>query len=431
MSEIRKYAVFSLQKIIEEKIFLSEIKEEESIAKHPDFAFFNMLLLTTLRHFRQIQDSIKNYANKELPKKQSFAKYAMILSACEILYMETPDYAAINSYINLIKKNNDRFVAGFANAVLRKIATDKKELLSQKKSNAFSQSFLKILQKDYNSEEIKKIQEAAFKEPPLDISVKSDPQTWAQKLGADLLPNGSLRKANTGKITSLEGYAEGKWWVQDFSASLAAKVLGNVKNKNILDLCAAPGGKTAQLLNAGAKVTSLDISASRLQKLEQNVQRLGLPAPEIICDDAVNYLQNFNQEPFDAILLDAPCSATGTLRRHPEIAYIKTNDDIEKMAALQQKILQQISPALKKGGILVYCTCSIAHKEGEEQINLFLKGNDNFTLQPLTEEDITLFPTDSLSEIITSEGYIRTLPFHLKNKGGVDSFFIAKLKKVK
>ena len=195
-------------------------------------------------------------------------------------------------------------------------------------------------------------------------------------------------------------------------------------------MCAAPGGKTAQLINGGAEVISLDISETRLKKLRDNMARLQFPPPQTVCADGADYLQNCKSGQFDAILLDAPCSATGTLRRHPELVHIKTVADVEKQTVLQKKLLDAVPPALKPGGFLVYCVCSIAKAEGEEQLKTFLETHAGFRLCPLAAEDICRCPGPDISEIFTPEGCIRTLPFHLADYGGLDSFFIAKLQKV-
>ena len=195
-------------------------------------------------------------------------------------------------------------------------------------------------------------------------------------------------------------------------------------------MCAAPGGKTAQLINGGAEVISLDISETRLKKLRDNMARLQFSPPQTVCADGADYLQNCKSGQFDAILLDAPCSATGTLRRHPELVHIKTVADVEKQTVLQKKLLDAVPPALKSGGFLVYCVCSIAKAEGEEQLKTFLETHAGFRLCPLAAEDICRGPGPDISEIFTPEGCIRTLPFHLADCGGLDSFFIAKLQKV-
>ena len=430
MNDPRRLAVETLQNILENKRFFNEIKKEEAFAAQKEQGFLNMLILTALRRLVFLQKVISVFAAKKLPDKHAFARHALILAAAEILFLETPDYAVLNSYVNLVKKQNDKYIAGFVNAVLRKITAAKEELLSTGNGIFFPENFRRLLQKDYTGKQISLIETAAANEAPLDLTVKNNPEIWAEKLDGILLPNGTVRLENTGKIEKLSGYKEGCWWVQDFSASLAAKTLSKPENKNILDLCAAPGGKTAQLLAAGAQVVSLDISEDRLKTLSENIRRLQLPQPRIICADALSYLEN-TAEIYDAVLLDAPCSATGTLRRHPETVHIKSAADIQKMAALQKQILEKISKVIKTGGELVYCTCSIAKSEGERQIAAFLQQHAEFRIIPLSPDDFSLYPGQLPDDMFTPEGFVRTLPYHLSAQGGADSFFIAKLQKVK
>lgn len=430
MNDPRRLAVETLQNILENKRFFNEIKKEEAFAAQKEQAFLNMLILTALRRLVFLQKVISAFAAKKLPDKHAFARHALILAAAELLFLETPDYAVLNSYVNLVKKQNDKYVAGFVNAVLRKIAAAKEELLNADNGIFFPESFRKLLQKDYTAEQISRIETAAANETPLDLTVKTNPEFWAEKLGGILLPNGTVRLENTGKIEKLTGYKDGSWWVQDFSASLAAMALSKPQNKNILDLCAAPGGKTAQLLAAGAQVTSLDISEDRLKTLSENIHRLQLPTPLILCADALAYLEDAT-ETYDAVLLDAPCSATGTLRRHPEIVHIKKAADIQKMAALQKQILEKISKTIKTGSELIYCTCSIAKSEGEHQIKAFLQQHAEFRIIPLSAENFSAFSGQLPDDMFTPEGFVRTLPYHLSAQGGADSFFIAKLQKVK
>lgn len=424
MTEPRRIAVEMMQKILDEKVFFSDAKLSRQELSPQDSAFVNMLVLTTLRHLVYIKKALKNFVKKKLPANAAPGKYALFLGTAELLYLNTPDYAAINSYVEIAKKTTDKFVAGFVNAVLRNVAKQKEELKKADSGEFFPPEFFRILNQDYGKKTIQKIQRAAMLEPDLDLSVKNNPADWAKKLGGTLLPNETVRLKNNGRIDALEGYAEGEWWVQDFAASLAAKTLGSLKGLKVLDLCAAPGGKTAQLLNAGANVTALDISEPRLQKLKENLNRLKFNA-KIICADALEYLKNRTEPAYDAILLDAPCSATGTIRRHPELVHIKRLQDIEKLAALQKDILEVTGRALKKGGTLVYCTCSIAKEEGEKRIEEFIKNHPEFTIKPINAEEIGT----GLSELITEEGFIRTLPCHLATAGGSDAFFIARLQK--
>ncbi len=421
MPDTRKTAIEILQNILEKKQFFKEAKNDALSSENQETAFLNMLILTTLRQLVFIKKTLHKYAKKKLPAKAAYADYALFLGISELLFLNTPDYAVINSYVNLAKQKTDKFVAGFVNAVLRKVAADKDEILSGSSGEFFTSEFFKILKNSYGKKTIAKIQQAAQQEPPLDITVKKSPEIWAQKLQGTVLPNGSIRLNGNVKIPKLSGYNDGEWWVQDAAASLAVKTLGEISGKRILDLCAAPGGKTAQLIAAGAKTTALDISADRLKTLNENLKRLNLQTEKTICTDALEYLREFNDEPYDIILLDAPCSATGTLRRHPEIVHIKTTADIQKQAALQKQFLNLAGKALKTKGILLYCTCSISKAEGEEQISEFLKSNPDFKLLPIKDA--------CFKEALTPEGYLRTLPFHLAEQGGMDAFFIAKLQK--
>lgn len=426
MSTSRLYSALTLQKILEKKLFLNEAQKQVPQASNQDMAFQNMLLLTCLRHLPYLKKILKSHTRKKLPASLAFATYALYLGITELLYLKTPDYAVINSYVEIIKQQLNKYVAGFANAVLRKVAQEKDTLLQQDRKDFFSQEFLGLLKNSYNKKTIHEIEQTAQQEPFLDITAKVPSETLAEKLNGKLLPGGTIRLSNDGAIQNLYGYQDGLWWVQDFAASLPVKILGNLKNKRVLDLCAAPGGKTAQLINAGAEVTALDISQERLNTLQQNLNRLHLKAENIICADALEYLQTFKDTPFDIILMDAPCSATGTLRRHPEIASIKKQTDVEKQTLLQKKLLEAVSPALKTGGILLYCVCSLCKEEGEWQIKNFLENSQEFRLSPVSKDFLPEAP-----EIFTPEGNIRTLPQHLKSYQGLDGFFISRLTKVK
>ena len=426
MNTIRQTAVEMLKDVLENKNFFSEVKLGQSQLSSQDSAFANMLILTTFRHLVFIKKVLKKFVKKKLPASASNGQYALFLGTTEILYLNTPDYAVINSYVEITKQLTDKYVAGFVNAVLRNICKQKEELKKEETNEFFPPEFFHILNQDYGKKTIQKIQSTAMIEPKLDITVKSDAKHWAKTLGGQLLPSDTIRLENNGKITALEGYANGDWWVQDFAAALAVKALPDIKDKKVLDMCAAPGGKTAQLINKGAKVTALDISAPRLKKLQENLQRLHFDA-KVICADAFEYIKNYTEDGYDAVLLDAPCSATGTIRRHPELVHIKRLKDVEKQAELQKEILAQTPKILKTGGILIYCTCSISKLEGEKQIAAFLEANQNFKIIPITSQE--LCGTDVLKEIITEEGFIRTLPQHLEKFGGTDSFFVARLKK--
>ena len=254
-------------------------------------------------------------------------------------------------------------------------------------------------------------------EPPLDLTIKQN--CSADISDGTMLPTGSLRLSANTKVTELKGFGDGNWWVQDAASAIAVKCLSDLKGKRVLDLCAAPGGKTAQLLDAGAIVTAVDISENRIMRLKENIDRLKLGENlTTICADALHFSTN---EKFDIILLDAPCSATGTFRRHPEIMHTKTLNDVKKQAGLQQKILEHSLSLLATGGFILYATCSLAKAEGERQINNFLKTHPEF--------EVVKIKTAGTEIMLTKEGYLRILPYSLKEFSGIDGFFVACLKR--
>jgi 16S rRNA (cytosine967-C5)-methyltransferase len=259
-------------------------------------------------------------------------------------------------------------------------------------------------------------------EPPLDLTVKSDTHGWAARLGGVTLPMGSVRLAAKGRVEELEGFAEGEWWVQDAAAALPARLMGDVGGKLVADLCAAPGGKTAQLAQAGAKVWAVDVSAPRLERLKANLARLKLEA-EIVAADAAAWSP---PEPLDAVLLDAPCTATGTIRRNPDVAHLKKPSDVAELAALQQRLIIQALTLLKPGGQLLYCTCSLEPAEGADQIARLLAERRDVAFAPFSPEDVA-----GRGEWLDQHGALRTLPHYLQlsdpELSGMDGFYAARL----
>ena len=257
-------------------------------------------------------------------------------------------------------------------------------------------------------------------EPPLDITAASEPDAWARRLEAEILPTGSLRRAPA-PVETLPGFREGGWWVQDAAAALPARVLlAGLDDPEVADLCAAPGGKTAQLASAGARVTALDISPGRLERLEENLARLRLTAKLVEAD----LLRWTPAAPFDAVLLDAPCSGTGTIRRHPDIARNKTADDVARMAALQRALLDAAAKAVRPGGRLVYAVCSLQPEEGPEAVDAFLAASSDFRRLPVKAGEIA-----GTEDFLTPEGDLRTLPCHLAGLGGIDGFHVSRLER--
>lgn len=426
MQNLRIKAAQILQSVLEEKIFFGELKKQLS---EKDLPFVNMLMLTTLRRYEALQVVLASFLSKKIPNKHRFANYLLILAIAELLFMQTAPYAVINETVANIRKTADKFLGGLANAVLRKVLAQKNDLLQKIENyNLIPQSFLPILQ-GYDNNEIKQIAQSIVTQPPLDLTVRQNPEEWAQKLQGTLLPNGSIRLFNNPKVQDLIGYNDGAWWVQDVAASLPVQILGaDLSGKKVLDLCAAPGGKTAQLAARGADVRAIDISAERLQTLRQNMQRLKFSKIKTQAIDALDFLQT-TSEKFDIILLDAPCSATGTFRRHPEVLYLKTAADVEEQAKLQKKLLNAAVNVLKKDGVLVYSVCSISKIEGEYQITEFLQNQAQMKLEKIEKTDISSYGKWN-EVLITAEGTIRTLPNYFAAEKGMDSFFICKMKRI-
>ncbi len=415
MAENRAEYAKILKSVLEENASFSIIKNTIS---DKEKGFFNMLFMTTFRQLTFIKNEVlPQFVKKKIPQKQNLLNYILYLGIAELLFMDTPDYAVINSYVEAAKFKTDKFGANFINAVLRNVLRQKERLLKERKSGYFSKNFLQILKQDYSMDEIAQMEKFAAIEPPLDLTFKHNAST--NNYAGILLPTGSLRLPSNTKVTKLDGFKEGCWWVQDAASALAVKCLTDVKGKQVLDLCAAPGGKTAQLLDAGAIVTAVDISQNRLAILKENMNRLRLTEHlTTVCSDALAFSTD---KKFDIILIDAPCSATGTFRRHPEILHTKTLADVKMQAALQQKILEHSTSFLASHGLILYTTCSLAKAEGERQIHTFLKTHPEFEIMPIV--------STALKNMRSKEGFIRVFPQYFAEFSGIDGFFIACLKR--
>jgi len=275
----------------------------------------------------------------------------------------------------------------------------------------------------YGAATARAIAAANRSEPALDLTVKRDPKHWAEKLGGRVPPTGSVRLVATGAVSALPGFAEGAWWVQDAGASLSVRLLGDIRDRRVADLCAAPGGKTAQLALAGAHVTAVDRARARLQRLRDNLARLALKA-EIVAAD----VEKWSADPFDAVLLDAPCSATGTIRRHPDVPWLKNAEDIVKLSALQRRLLDRAVALTKPGGTLVYCTCSLEPDENEAIVADLLARTPHVRRAPIAAAEVF-----GCAQFISKEGDLRTLPCHFPDSdsrfAGIDGFYAARLLK--
>jgi 16S rRNA (cytosine967-C5)-methyltransferase len=368
--------------------------------------------------------------DRGIPTDAPRAQSALLIGAAQILWMDVPDHAAVDLSVRLVQLDRRAAkYAGLVNAVLRRCAREGQPLIDEVKSQTLDVPpwLLTRWIAHYGESVARDIAVAISHEPSLDITVKSDAAQWATRLHGEMLPTGSVRTLLQGSVTMLPGFAEGQWWVQDAAAALPARLFGDVAGKTIADLCAAPGGKTAQLAHAGARVTAVDRSPGRMARLRDNLLRLALEA-EVVVTDATDWQGGKNSGGFDGILIDAPCSSTGTIRRHPDIAWLRQEADITALAALQQRLLQKAVALLRSGGTLVYCTCSLEPEEGEHAISTLLATEATMRRAPIDAGEVA-----GLAEILTAEGDLRTLPCHLPHDdcrlGGLDGFYTARLVK--
>jgi len=412
--------------VLQGGVMLDErISSAAEISDPRERALARSIVMVSLRRLGTIRMALAKFLDKGLPKKVPALEWILVTGAAQILFLEVGDHAAVDLAVHACKQ--DRATAPFAplaNAVLRNIARQKQELLTAPEPFADTPQWLSVRwQKHYGLENAVAIAAMHAREPTLDLTVRSDPESWAKKLGGIVLPNGSVRLTTHAPVIELDGYSEGAWWVQDVSASLPARLLNVQSGELVADLCAAPGGKTMQMALAGAQVVALDKSAERMKRLAANLGRMGLSAQARIGD-----VLTFTGGPFDAILLDAPCTSTGTIRRHPDAAWTKRASHIATLAALQAKMLERAAALLKPGGRLVYCTCSLEPEEGEQQIALFLRRAPDMRRRPVEPGELP-----GLETCIDNNGDIRPLPHFLAHSesrlSGMDGFFMARLER--
>ena len=389
-----------------------------------DRAFARTMTACVLRRTGQLNAVIGQFLAKPLPAKADRARAILLLGAAQILFLETPGHAAVNVSVQLANKDRQtRHFKGLINAVLRKVTREREALLKQYGDvGANTPAWLMTRwQNTYGNDLAEAIAAQHIKTPPLDITAKTEPEKWAHELGGKLLDTGSIRLIDAGPIKDRKGFEEGAWWVQDAAASLPVRLLGDVKGKTVLDLCAAPGGKTAQLAAAGAQVIAVDKSSARLKILKSNLDRLGLQA-QLVCADATRFQPDTK---VDAILLDAPCLATGTIRRNPDVVHLKKKSDLLPLARLQRALLDHALTLIRPGGTLVYCTCSLEPEEGVAQIAPLVSAN-RVRRVPVSAAEVF-----NLAHVLTPEGDLRSLPCQDPGDGpdtnGMDGFYAARL----
>ena len=426
---VRRVAADLLDGVLRRRRALDELLDSNSdfaSLLERDRALARAMIATVLRRLGTLRSLVGSFLDRGLPAQAPRTETALLLGAAQILFLKVPDHAAVDLSVRLAQA--DRRADGFAgliNAVLRRVAREGAARLAGLDGSTLDtpEWLLTRWSATYGAATARAIAAANRNEPALDLTVKSDPQDWAEKLGGRVLPTYSLRVIASGAVSALPGFAEGAWWVQDAGASLPAQLLGDIRGRRVADLCAAPGGKTAQLALAGAYVTAVDRARARLQRLRDNLVRLALSA-EIVAAD----IEEWDAEPFDAVLLDAPCSSTGTIRRHPDVPWLKSAADIVKLAALQRRLLDRAVALTKPGGTLVYCTCSLEPEENEQVIADLLALRPNVRRAPLTAADLF-----GCADLITKAGDLRTLPCHFPDTdsrfAGIDGFYAARLLK--
>jgi 16S rRNA (cytosine967-C5)-methyltransferase len=379
-----------------------------------DRAFARALVMATLRHLGPIDKLLNPCLQREPPEA---VRMILRLGAAQMFHLETPAYAAVNSSVALAEAMpSTRGFKALVNAVLRRLG---REPAREADAEDYAPPWLFARWRAaFGEANARAIAGVIPQEPATDLTPRAaaEAPALAELLEADLLPGGQLRRAGRGRIEEWPGFEEGRWWVQDAAAAIPARLLASQAGETVVDLCAAPGGKALQLAATGAAVTAVDRSAGRLSRLTDALARTGLKAETVVAD--AERWEDTRQ--FDAVLLDAPCTSSGTFRRNADVLWTLRPADIAKLAELQSRLLDAAAKRVKPGSRLVYCVCSLEPEEGEAQVRAFLRRHPDFTTLAAAAGDSGA-PTESL----TPEGWLRVLPHQLD--GGLDGFFIARL----
>lgn len=415
--QARRSAVYLLDMILEEESLMSELLASGALDKLPpdDRARAQRLALDTLRGMERADRLLQKHLSKYPPLTVRNALRVGTVELCQ----GGAAHGVVNAMVELVGSHKKLgHLKGLTNAVLRKIATEGPEAWDALRSPRLPKWLRGPLTEAWGAEAIAGIEAAHFAGAPLDLTAKKDPEALAEAVGGVVLPTGSVRVMDAGQLTAMPGFAEGDWWVQDAAAALPVKILAPQKGEAVLDLCAAPGGKTMQLAAAGAQVTAVDSSKPRMQRVRENLARVHLPAKVVVVD-----ARKFEGQ-FDAILLDAPCSATGTIRRHPDLPHAKDGSEFGELIELQSEMIDHAWSLLNPGGRLVFCTCSLLPDEGEVQVDEALERHPDMSV------DRTALDIEGIDPAwISSEGGLRLRPDYWADRGGMDGFYIVCLRK--
>ncbi|WP_420478438.1 RsmB/NOP family class I SAM-dependent RNA methyltransferase [Brevundimonas sp. FT23028] len=384
-----------------------------------DRAFARAVAMAALRRLGEIDQILDRRLNKAPPLA---VRTILRIALAQTLVLETPAFAAVSTAVKLAERDpKTRPYKNLVNAVLRGVGRDGPGLTTAESN--LPDWIAARWKATWGEPGLIALALAAREEPPTDLSLKpgADAAALALAVDGEVLPGGTVRTGRRGDVASWPGFEDGFWWVQDAAAAIPARLLAPKAGESIIDLCAAPGGKTLQLAASGAGVVALDRSETRLKRLHANLARTGLSA-EVVAVPADDWEDD---RTFDAVLLDAPCTATGTFRRNPEVLRATRPADVAKLADVQHRLLDTAAERVKPGGRLVYCVCSMEREEGETQIIAFLRRNPAFRTAPAVPADL-----GAPDEALTPEGWLRILPSMWTEKGGVDGFFVARLDRV-
>ena len=415
--QARKSAVYLLDEILGEGRLMSELLGAGVLDRLPadDRARAQRLATDTLRGLERADRLLQKHLNKNPPLHVQSALRVGTVELCN----GAAAHGVVNAMVTLVSKHpHVGHLKGLTNAVLRKIAQDGPDAWEGLRAPRLPKWLRGPLAEAWGSDAMTAMERAHFKGAPLDLTAKTDPAAVAQATGGTLLPTGSIRVRDAGQVSTMPGFDAGDWWVQDAAAALPVHILAPQQGEKVLDMCAAPGGKTMQLAALGAQVTAADSSAPRMARVKENLARTGLQAKTII-KDAREVTGTY-----DAILLDAPCSATGTIRRHPDLPYAKDGSEFGMLIEQQGELIDHAWELLAPGGRLIFCTCSLLPDEGEVQVDEALERHPDMTT------DATAFDLPGIApDWITSEGGLRLRPDYWAEEGGLDGFYIACLRK--
>ena len=391
-----------------------------------DRKFCRLLITVVLRKLGQIDHVLGRFLKRGIPQKENTFNNIMRIGVAELLFIESAKYAAIDDAVEITKLKVSKNLSKLANAVLRNIDRDNKNILSQLTNEMnYPKWLVKNWEASWGKNKTKDILKWLQTQPYLDLTVSGNPIEMEAVIDGKFIWGKTVRKKSLVNPTSIPYFhsqiKKYRWWVQDVSASIPGELLINSDKMNIIDLCSAPGGKTAQLASSGKKVISVDINQKRVEYLKENMKRLDLQT-NIVISDGTLWKPKCD---IDAVLLDAPCSATGTIRRHPDILKNRTKENLYCYLEIQSKLIKQSLSWLNKNGILIYSVCSLQKEEGENQIYSILKKSQDLKILRILPKEVSKF-----EHAITKEGWLRIFPNCLGSDGGNDGFFICRLQKI-